>query len=74
MVVCLLAAQMHAALYVRAAAPECQVCVSSVWTAPAHSLIVEAPAQGFPLEILPEFQSARHGDVQLTSPRAPPLG
>lgn len=72
-VACLLAAQMHAVLHVRASTPECQTCVSSVWTAPAHSLLVETPAQSFLLEVLPELQNAPHGDVRLTAPRAPPL-
>jgi len=77
---CLLLGQLHAAVHVRANAdrsgtstPDCQACISSVWTAPAPSVVVEAPTQGFFLETLPEFLNASRGEVLLTSPRAPPL-
>lgn len=80
LVACLLLGQLHAAVHVRANAdrngtstPDCQGCISSVWTAPALGVVVEAPTQGYFLETLPEFSHALRGKFLLTSPRAPPL-
>jgi len=73
-VACLLAAQLHVAMHVRSAAPDCKGCLSSVYTGPVDAELLHAPAHSVAHETLTFLPDAARGDILLTAPRAPPLG
>lgn len=53
--------------------PDCQCCMTSVWTAPAATPHPEAPSPGLWLDRLPQPKASSQEAFQLTASRAPPL-